>query len=140
MLGNIKNQTTVIQNLPLEDELESAYATYSGDKLTRIAVINLHEYNYTATANASSGERPEVEYTFQIPGLDSGKIGVRRLMANGSDALSGITFDGYSYNYELDEGKPVRLNNVTVGEKAEVSSDGKVTVKVHYSSVAVLDL
>ena len=61
-------------------------------------------------------------------------------MANGSDAISGITFDGYSYNYELDEGKPVRLNNVTYGEKINVGKNGMLKVDVPWSSAAIVSL
>lgn len=61
-------------------------------------------------------------------------------MANGSDALSGITFDGYSYNYELDNGLPVRLHNVTRGECIEVGAEGKANVKVPASSAVIVNL
>jgi hypothetical protein len=61
-------------------------------------------------------------------------------MANGSNAITGITWDGYSYNYELDGGKPVRLHNVTVGETARVSNDGVVAIDVPYSSAVILNV
>ena len=61
-------------------------------------------------------------------------------MANGSDAITGITFDGWSYNYELQEGRPVRLGNVTVGERVVVEEGGVVTVKVADASGVVLDI
>jgi len=64
---------------------------------------------------------------------------VRRLLANGSDALSGVTWDGWSYNYELNHGQPVRLDNITVGEEIVVI-DGVVSLDVPDSSAAVLDL
>ena len=59
-------------------------------------------------------------------------------MANGSDAITGITFDGYSYNYELDAGRPVLLRNVTRGETAIVKN-GLVKVDVPASSAVILD-
>jgi hypothetical protein len=58
-------------------------------------------------------------------------------LANGSDAITGITFDAWSYNYELAQGKPVRLGNVTYGE-ATVVKDGVVAVDVPDSSAALL--
>ena len=66
-------------------------------------------------------------------------MALKRLVANGSDAITGITWDGWSYNYELNNGKPVRLGNVTVGETVKVVS-GKATVGVEDSSAVVLDL
>ena len=68
------------------------------------------------------------------------EVGVRRLMANGSDAISGITFDGYSYNFELDDGKPVLLGNVTRGEVLKVGRDGVLSLDVPWSSAVLLDL
>ncbi|KAF6832002.1 glycoside hydrolase family 79 protein, partial [Colletotrichum musicola] len=66
-----------------------------------------------------------------------GEAKVQRLRANGSDAVSGITWDGWSYNHELDEGKPVKLDNVTVGETVEVK-DGRVEVEVAASEAVVV--
>ena len=44
-----------------------------------------------------------------------------------------------SFNYELDNGRPVKLDNVTVGETVQVA-DGAVSVVVPDSSAVVLDL
>jgi hypothetical protein len=137
VLGNIKDHKTTVQNLPLSSEFEAAYAVYTAGDLKRIAVINLREYNYTTQA---SKKRPAVDYTFTIPGIKTRTINVRRLMANGSDAITGVTWDGYSYNHELDDGRPVKLDNVTVGETAKVASGGRISVEVPLSSVAVLDI
>jgi len=60
-------------------------------------------------------------------------------MANGSDALSGVTFDGYSYNWELDNGKPVLLQNVTRGETVRVGQGGQMTVEVPSSSAVIIN-
>lgn len=60
-------------------------------------------------------------------------------MAGGSDAITGVTFDGYSYAHDLKEGKPVRLSNITVGEKATVKK-GAVTVTLPASSGAIINL
>ena len=64
-------------------------------------------------------------------------VPVQRLQAAGSDVRSGITFDGWSYNYELDQGRPVRLSNVTTGETVKVSG-GKVSVVVENSEAVIL--
>ncbi|TVY52112.1 Beta-glucuronidase [Lachnellula cervina] len=81
--------------------------------------------------------RGSQNYTFTVPDAYSGIVGVQRLWANGSDAISGITWDGWSYNFELDDGRPVRLGNVTVGEVLEVGNGG-FTVAVEDSTAVVL--
>lgn len=87
-------------------------------------------------------ERVSREYTFDVGGgnLQPGdRVAVQRLSANGSDAISGISWDGWSYNYELDMGRPVRLSNVTTGEYVTVSVNGTIVVSVPDSSAAVLN-
>ena len=84
--------------------------------------------------------RPSKNYTFDLGAAAAGKTAfVRRLWANGSDAITGITWDGWSYNFELDEGRPVRLRNVTVGERVKVAGDGSVSVSVPDSTAVILD-
>ena len=134
------NQTSVnvsVSNIALPNIFESAYGTYVKGALTRIAVINMVEYNYTTNISTSS-PRPSSNYSFSIPGVNRKEVSVQRLMANGSNTVSGVTFDGYSYNYELDNGKPVLLKNVTRGETLRVM-DGIVTVDVPDSSAAILN-
>ena len=130
-----------IHNIPLPRIFEAAYATYANGTLARIAVINMFEYNYTTTNSSAPGPRPSSRYSFSVPGAVNGTaraVKLQRLMANGSDAISGVTFDGYSYNYELDEGRPVRLWNVTRGETVRINTDGLVSVDVPDSSAAIL--
>lgn len=129
--------------------MESAYAAYVDGVLKRIIIINMHEYNYTVNGTSTIPNpvsRPTRNYTISIP-ESSGYISktprletatLRALHANGSDAISGITYDGYSYNYELDNGLPVRLTNVTVGKKVKVH-DGKITVLVEDSGAVMVD-
>lgn len=61
-------------------------------------------------------------------------------MANGSDAISGATWDGFSYNYELNNGLPVRLENVTRDEVVNVESNRSMRVGLPDSSAAILNL
>lgn len=104
------------------------------------------QYNYTALANGTGlaypSPKPLKTYSFQLPAACAvgSIVGLRRLLANGSDSITGITWDGYSYNWELNLGKPVLLNNVTRGESVQMGSAGVVNVDVPFSSVAVLDL
>jgi hypothetical protein len=140
MMGNLVLNSVQIANIPLDDEREAAYAAYEDGKLARIAIVNMRQYNYTMNGTSSvlnPVARPEHEYTFNVPDYCSNSVSVQRLYANGSDAISGITWDGTSYNWELDEGKPVKLHNVTTGEKV-TSVGGAVKVQVQDSTAVIL--
>ncbi|KAK6603611.1 glycoside hydrolase family 79 protein [Botrytis cinerea] len=153
-LSNLTAATTTIAEIPLSNELESAYAAYVNGALKRVIIINMHQYNYTVNGTSTVVNpvpRPIRNYTITIPtNSTTGSSGhhapaalpkfatLRALHANGSDAITGITYDGYSYNYELDNGKPVRLHNVTVGHTVKVA-DGKFTVPVEDSGAVMVD-
>ncbi|MCJ1307952.1 hypothetical protein MMC25_001601 [Agyrium rufum] len=131
-------------------------------KLARIAVLNLHAYNATVASNdgdaftqrnsiLSRDVRAEMlpnkaarltrKFTLALPSAlgvaDGTQVSVQRLVADGSDVKDGISWDGYSYAYELNSGLPVLLTNVTIGEKVTVQS-GMVTVGVRDSEAVVL--
>ena len=135
--GNQTGANVSILNIPLPSIFEAAYAAYVNGALARILVINMVEYNYT-TNTSTPNPRPSSNYSFSVSDVNGIGIKVQRLMANGSNAISGVTFDGYSYNYELDNGKPVLLKNVTRGETARITN-GVITVGVPDSSVAILN-
>lgn len=139
-LGDIPAHTPRITNFPLASPYEAAYGAYVDDALAKIMVINLQEYNATEGNNMTNDyPRPVERYAFQLPEKYAGQeVGVQRLMANGSDAITGVTFDGWSFNWELDEGRPVRLGNVTVGESVSVDKKGVVSVDVDRSSAVIL--
>ena len=138
-LGDIITATPSIVNLPLPNEDESAYAAYVDDKLRRVIVINMMEYNATAGNKfINYYPRPIERYEFQLPKGYHGIAEIQRLSANGSDAITGVTFDGYSYNYELNNGIPVLLKNVTRGETVRVGSNGKMYIDIPRSSAAIV--
>ncbi|POR38839.1 Beta-glucuronidase [Tolypocladium paradoxum] len=133
-----------ISSIPLSSDVhEAAYAAHSSGQLARIAVINMHAYNTTVDGAGleplpSPDARRSRRYTFAVEGVRDGQtVRVQRLLANGSDAITGITYDGWSYNWDLDRGKPVRLHNVTVGETMRVQK-GEVSVQVPDSSAVLL--
>jgi hypothetical protein len=141
MMGDLTRHQVQIANIPMTSELESAYAAYVDGALDRITVINRREYNYTldgAGAVLNPAARPSQLYTFSVSAECSPEVGVQRLIANGSDAVSGISWDGVSYNWELDMGKPMRLYNVTIGETAKVIN-GVVSVSVKDSEAVILN-
>lgn len=130
-----------VVNIDLKDESKSAYASYVNGELTKIMLINLNDHNTTAQNNYTvpSAKRGVGKFILQVPKGCNGKTAtLQRLMANGSDAVTGATFDGYSYNYELDNGKPVLLQNVTRGESVKVSRKGDLKVDVPDSSAVLL--
>lgn len=107
-------------------------------------VINLEAYNSTINGTGEviapdAPERPHSKFTFRLPKSQmlTGWASVQRLAANGSDAISGITWDGWSYNRELDDGKPVRLSNVTVEDRVPVTNS-VVEIKVPASEALML--
>ncbi|KAJ5111375.1 hypothetical protein N7532_001910 [Penicillium argentinense] len=132
--GGDSQSDVQVTHLSMPHETESAYAAYVNGNLARIAVINMQEFNYTTDAS-----RPAAKYTFRLPDILAKSLSVQRLLANGSDAITGISWDGWSYNYELEMGKPVRLSNVTVGEMVAVS-EGQVELSIPYSSAAILNV
>ncbi|KAK4938874.1 hypothetical protein LTR10_020781 [Elasticomyces elasticus] len=140
-LGDLTTSNVSIADIELGRTYQNAYAAYVDGRLARIAIVQMNEWN---TTNGTAGTRPSESFTFQVPPTASGAnikgVSVQRLIANGSDAITGITFDGLSYNYELEQGKPVMLNNVTRGEVLQVAQNGVVSVDVPWSSAAILNL
>jgi hypothetical protein len=147
MLGDLTAGEVKVVNLPIGGIYEAAYATYVNETLARIAIINMRQYNYTVNGTSSvpnSVKRQSTEYVFRVPEYCDDTVDIKRLSANGSDAISGITWDGWSYNWELKEGKPVRLGNVTIGEKTTIEmqaawAERRVKVVVDDSSAAILE-
>lgn len=131
--------------IPLPTDTEAAYAIYDYGALKRLVVINYNGYNTTKDGAGveplpNPPSRPSRNYAFDLGGhRPDVSVSIQRLMANGSDAITGVTFDGWSYNMELDNGKPVRLHNVTTGEVVRADK-GVVTINVPYSSAVLLDL
>lgn len=130
-----------VAHISLPTPRAAAYAAYHNSTLARLLVLNLEAHN--STVNGTGGipdptapARPLFRYAFAVPGLH-GSARVQRLFANGSDAISGITWDGWSYNQELADGRPVRLRNVTVGERVEVR-EGVVEVEVPASQAVLV--
>jgi hypothetical protein len=134
MLRGKTDSSVQVVNLPMSSEFDSAYAAYVDGSLARLAVINMQEFNYT-----TAEPRPSAKYRFQLPEVSARSLSLQRLMANGSDAITGLSWDGWSYNYELKGGAPVRLNNVTIGETVSVDSKGEVELDLPLSSAAILN-
>jgi hypothetical protein len=127
----------------LWDVAYAAYAAYVEDQLSRVLLLNMRPYNHTqgglGGSQLNQEERPVRQFTLAVNSIDDGTVvAVRRLRGNGSDAITGITFDGWSYNWELDNGKPVRLENVTTGETVTVRN-GIIAMQLPDSEAVILD-
>ncbi|CAK7228223.1 hypothetical protein SBRCBS47491_006829 [Sporothrix bragantina] len=158
-LGDTYQHNVSVASLsyPGDPDVDSAYAVYVDGRLARVLVLNMRGYNTTVGGTGLEGpiaveipRRLSQNYTFALPtasfsfnstvttgGNNTGGVLVQRLLAKGSDAITGITWDGWSYNVELDGGRPVQLANVTTGERLAVQ-DGNVTVNLPDSSAALL--
>lgn len=144
VLGNLTDGIVQVADLEQDSIYNSAYAAYVDGQLHRIAVIQMREYNYTnIDGSSNTNARPNETFSFQMPQNSHVKrISVQRLMANGSDSITGIAFDGISYNYELNGGKPAQLDNVTTTSRTEVisiDSDGMLSLDVPWSSAAIIN-
>lgn len=142
-IGDVKASPPSVVNIPMANELEAGYASYVDGKLSKIIIINMMAYNATDYNEEFVNDfpRPVAEYSLDVGMVVAGKTAcLQRLNANGSDAITGVTFDGYSYNFELDEGKPVLLQNVTRGEQVKVDGKGLVSVSVPWSSAVILEM
>lgn len=167
-LGNTLTDPVTVAHIPLSDPHEAAYAAYSvpsntstTSQLLRAMILNLNPYNTTINGtglgvapttttttdnNTTTAPRVTRIYTFDVSAASlppGALVPVQRLSANGSDALTGIAWDGWSYNYELDEGRPTRLANLSSwadgdGDLVPVAYDGTVAVGVPDAGAAVL--
>lgn len=126
-----QQQNARIVNIPLSRDTESAYAIYNGNRLSKLAVVNLQAFNQT-----SSGSRPSRQYQFEVPAQYS-QARFERLIAPGSDALKEVTFAGTSYDYDLKQGRPV-----VVDPKDEVEriDNGVLFVDVPDASAVLVSL
>lgn len=144
VLANLSTDDVRITDLEQSTIYDSAYAAYVNGQLRQIAFIRMREYNYTnIDGSLTTMPRTNETFSFRMPQQSHLKrTSVQRLMANGSDAISGITFDGYSYNYELDQGDPVRLANVITTSRTEmliIGSDGMLSLDMPWSSAAIIN-
>jgi hypothetical protein len=118
--------------LPGASPFESAYAAYDtrGGSLRRLAVVNMREFNSTETS-----PRPARDYCFHV--APSSCWTVRRLTAAGSDVTTGVTFNGYAY--EFDTLGVASQVNATV-EVLSAAPDGTLQLSLQDSEAAVLSL
>ncbi|KAF2809963.1 uncharacterized protein BDZ99DRAFT_508580 [Mytilinidion resinicola] len=120
-LGDLTGARVRVASVPLADDAvtAAAYAVYDGGRLARVMVVDLHGWNCTA-GEEEKEERPRTAFDLALPEACRGVGVVQRLLAGGSDAVEGVTFNGRNYDYERDRGRPVVVGGedemVWVGE------------------------
>ena len=91
------------------DEHTSAYVLYADNTLARMVILNMNEYDQ------DSGDRSSQTFALSVPsGVTGAKV--ERLTAAGADVTGNVTFAGVSYDYDLNMGKPVVLNETATTE------------------------
>lgn len=128
--------TTRVFEIDLDSDYYSTYAAYENDTLTRIAILNLHEWN------EGEGTRASTAFTIKLPSgcttLRAGRLtAAAGALAGGYDADGrNITYAGVQWSYKLSNGKaygtPI-LTNLPV-------SGGVATVQVPESQAVLLHL
>ncbi|KAL3492415.1 hypothetical protein BJX62DRAFT_236233 [Aspergillus germanicus] len=147
ILGNLGIDEVQVVGLKYDEDggTESAYGIYHAGDLAKVVVLNMAEYNFTKSGNAMDEElntkkRGSHNFSINVPESFNDRLAtVRRLEAPGADSITGITWDGYTFIYEVDNGVGRRLENVTYGETIVVA-DAKVTVRIPHSSAVVLEV
>lgn len=129
-LGRSENMR--IRNIPLSGHSEAAYALFDDSKLSKLVVLNMEAFNSTSDADSRSSQ----EYKFKVSG-NSKSANVLRLIAPGSDVENNVTFGGVSYDYELEKGNAVVLDDTE--ETVEIE-DGVLSITVPDSSAVLLTL
>lgn len=125
------SSNTRVVNIPLRKDTESAYAIYDGDKMTKLAIINLQAFNHTTHSS-----RPSRSYSFRVP-EQFASAKAERLIAPGSDMSDNITFGGVSYDYDLKQGKPVVTDPK---EETTAIQNGILNIALPDSSAVLLTL
>lgn len=129
-LGRSENMR--IRNIPLSGHSEAAYALFDNSKLSKLVALNMEAFNSTSGADSRSSQ----EYKFKVPG-DSKSAKVQRLISPGSDVEKDVTFGGVSYDYGLEKGNAVVVEDME--ETVEIE-DGVLSITVPDSSAVLLTL
>jgi hypothetical protein len=138
MVGRSSTTTGKTQIVPLQGYMphQVAYAAYESSRLKRIMVLNTRPF-----ASSAQTPRPTAQFYFAAPLECAGKASVARLLASGSDAAEGVSWNGLSYGVgEGDDGRARRVPGVEVNEVVEVGRFGSFGLVMEDSSAAMVSL
>ena len=131
-VGKAPNIGIAYLDLGNADERTSAYVLYEGSQLKRVVLLNMIEYR-----SDSGIPRPNSTFTITVPhGVKEARV--ERLTAPGAEVLSGITFGGVSYDYVLNQGKPVIVDTAATKEKLKITKPGTLSIVLKDSEGAIL--
>lgn len=97
---------TQVNNIDLSTEYNSAYAAYEHGRLSKLAIIDFHEYNPD-----NSTTRPSS--TFEVVSNSFKSATLQFLAAPGATYNTSITVGDVSYDYDLAKGRGVKVGNTT---------------------------
>ena len=144
LLGNLSASApgVTVSELKMDGAVDAGYAAHVAGRTARLALINLREYNYSALAGPTASRwRPVHRYSLLLPAdCRRGSATVHMLMGNGSNVLGGASFDGYSYDYGLEQGRGVRVDVALNGQVLRPDAQGTLVLDLPNSSAAVLTL
>ncbi|KAL7809367.1 hypothetical protein V8C44DRAFT_350543 [Trichoderma aethiopicum] len=100
---------TRINNIDLKSDFYSAYAAYEDGRLRRVVILNLHEWSPGNVAEAEGSKAPTTIFTISTGNRGIKYATVELMTAPGALSETNITVAGLSYDYNLAEGKPVRV-------------------------------
>ena len=128
---------TRINNIDLNSDFYSAYAAYEGNRLARVVILNLHEWNPASSAEAEASRAPSATFTISTGNRGIKYATVELMTAPGALSETNITVAGLSYDYDLAEGKPVRVAK-QYESVLRPNSKGDITVQVRHSQAVLL--
>lgn len=131
------NPNTRINNIDLHSDFYSAYAAYEDGRLARVVLLNLHEWNPPTSDQDETLKAPSTTFTLSTGQRGIKYVTVELMTAPGALSETNITVAGLSYDYNLAEGKPVR---VAKQYESVLRPDKKreISVRLRYSQAVLL--
>ena len=129
---NTSTETRVTELANSSDTKITAYAFYSGQKLSKIAVLNLDVW----VSSTGSGSRPAKQVELVIPASVDVSAGVKVEKLTGKDSFDqfGITWAGEKFTFKS-HGLPEQVRDDTKTVQAEGQ---KVTININATEALLL--
>ncbi|KAM0510870.1 hypothetical protein ACHAPE_010459 [Trichoderma viride] len=132
------NPNTRINNIDLNSDFYSAYAAYENGRLARVVLLNLHEWNPSSSQTEAEAEAaPSTTFTLSTSRGGIKYATVELMTAPGALSETNITVAGISYDYNLAEGKPVRVAK-QYESVLRPDNKGEISVSVRDSQAVLL--
>ena len=132
-LGSDRSKPTRVRALQIPESGSrlSAYASYQGTELSKVAILNLIFWD----GSVSNGPRPNEEITLELP-TSTTKVEIQRLTGPGAFAQGGVTWGGENWTYES-KGKGVVVSEV---KQTLPARQGKVTFNIKATEAVIVSL